>query len=546
MRPACSRHLTFTCSSQSGWHLGRRAEGQLTLRGKSFLPVLGQFVRLMPSVETPVGLVQQVRLTRSNNGTWLSTLLSLQELPADVIEYGARAPRVLAPALFVGEGYDNAETLESRLGEERVWIGRYLGRRNKSFEDLIAGLAARMWAYDAVFELVELKAQTVSTDKGVIDMTFRLVYPPHRDVNDDVLRIHPGFPLWDPDTDAAGDAPLRSSFCLPWLPPFSRLLDSDACTVYLAATEESIATLRAVSDKCWQNDSAKNVLLSAVAGGGKEVVARLIHCGRAKGAFKSITAGTQTWEEVRLPLLGQGMPAGPVLSRGLVEEAGGGTVLIDEVDKAGTEVRQALLRLIEADEFSRPGSGETIRLLADTRPLYVFAGSGQGKAGRNRSGTAIRQRIELEPPPDFWQRIDTHIDIEHPLGPASNWQGSVPQEAKDALRKFVGLFMRRARDSYFCASYNPYSPYSTDKLLRLSANVVMGRVRQKWEDAVSALFTAFLAPYKNQKLSQPPSIRDIRRKAGEWVIWLCTVARVQELPTDLTEPCRQLVASPGL
>lgn len=88
---------------------------------------------------------------------------------------------------------------------------------------------------------------------------------------------------------------------------------------------------------------------------------------------------------------------------GAIFKALRGTLIIDELDKANDKVRAMLLRFLESDEVSVPGTSIVLKIPEEMRPLYVFAGSKTKK-----------EFLQLGPI-DFWSRITHIVEMQHPL-----------------------------------------------------------------------------------------------------------------------------------
>ena len=89
---------------------------------------------------------------------------------------------------------------------------------------------------------------------------------------------------------------------------------------------------------------------------------------------------------------------------GLILQAFGGALFIDEIDKTNKDIRDLLLRVLESDEITVPDSSQILKIPKERIPLYIFAGS------------MNRQSMFQESPPDFWTRISHVIEVAHPLG----------------------------------------------------------------------------------------------------------------------------------
>jgi DNA-binding NtrC family response regulator len=112
-----------------------------------------------------------------------------------------------------------------------------------------------------------------------------------------------------------------------------------------------------------------SVLITGESGTGKELVARAIHNmgSRAKAPFIAVSVGAIPEALIESELFGheKGAFTGTAGTRiGYFEQAGNGTILIDEIGELSPQTQVKLLRVLQQREFSRLGSGRAIPLRA--------------------------------------------------------------------------------------------------------------------------------------------------------------------------------------
>jgi hypothetical protein len=186
--------------------------------------------------------------------------------------------------------------------------------------------------------------------------------------------------------------------------------------------------------------SARAVLLIAPPGSGKEGLSAALHnCRQPKGGDLIVVslAGLDESQaaqllfhldyrdlEARLDSAGH-TPAAAFrvkLSDGAFFKAVRGTLVIDELDKVQDSVRSMLLRVLENDDVTVPGTAVTIRIPSEVRPLIVFVAS-------KPRGEVLQLR-----PIDFWSRITHLVEMQHPLALGENTDRM--RVAEDYIRIF--------------------------------------------------------------------------------------------------------------
>ena len=122
-------------------------------------------------------------------------------------------------------------------------------------------------------------------------------------------------------------------------------------------------------------DSAVTLLIEGESGTGKTVLARAIHeqSSRAAGPFIAVNCGAVPASLLESELFGhvRGAFTGAVKDReGKFEAASGGTIFLDELGTASTDLQVKLLRVIEDGRFERVGESTTrevdVRVIAAT------------------------------------------------------------------------------------------------------------------------------------------------------------------------------------
>jgi DNA-binding NtrC family response regulator len=168
---------------------------------------------------------------------------------------------------------------------------------------------------------------------------------------------------------ADADSPIISVETQPdprgWMAEEGRLLDTRTVVV-APAMREVFSLARQLAE------AMIPVLIQGETGTGKEVVARAIHSGGARrdGPMRCLNCSAIPDQLIESVLFGheRGAFTGAVRqSRGLFEEASGGTVLLDEVGELAPNAQAVLLRVLETKRITRVGSSDEIEV--DVRVL---------------------------------------------------------------------------------------------------------------------------------------------------------------------------------
>ena len=142
--------------------------------------------------------------------------------------------------------------------------------------------------------------------------------------------------------------------------------------------------------------TGSRVMITGPAGSGKEVVARLVHkrSRRADGPFVTLNCATLRPDRMEIELFGSDQAGeGGRRKIGVLEQAHGGTLLLDEVADMPMETQGKIVRVLQEHTFVRHGGGNRVevdvRVIASTnRDL-----AGEIEAGRFRQDLFYRLNV---------------------------------------------------------------------------------------------------------------------------------------------------------
>ena len=167
------------------------------------------------------------------------------------------------------------------------------------------------------------------------------------------------------------------------------------------------------------SDSRAAVLISGESGTGKELVARAIHNNgtRSTERFVAVNCGALTETLLESELFGhvKGSFTGAIANkRGIFEQAGEGTVFLDEISETSASLQVKLLRVLQEREVVPVGGTEAIKVGA-----RVIAASNSdleklSASGAFRGDLLYRLNvIQLHLPPLRERREDIHLLVAH-------------------------------------------------------------------------------------------------------------------------------------
>ena len=185
------------------------------------------------------------------------------------------------------------------------------------------------------------------------------------------------------------------------------------------------------------------VLIQGESGTGKELVARALHAAspRAGGPFLPVDCGALAEGLLESELFGHARGAftgAQGARRGLLEEASGGTVFLDEIGDVGPNLQARLLRVLQEGTVRPVGSNEArpidARVVAATNKDLEEA----VRAGRFREDLFWRLAVvTIRIPPLRERREDVSLLAEHFAAKHGRGQASISPPARDLLAAYA-------------------------------------------------------------------------------------------------------------
>jgi two-component system nitrogen regulation response regulator NtrX len=203
----------------------------------------------------------------------------------------------------------------------------------------------------------------------------------------------------------------------------------------LIGSSQAILQLRLAIERVAPTGS--RVLFSGPPGSGKEVAARLLHkrSKRATGPFVVLNCATMHPDRLESELFGQERDGEGAAKIGFLEQAHGGTLLLDEVADMPLETQGKILRVLQEQTFERVG-GKT-RVEVDVRVIASTARDLQSEmtAGRFRQDLFYRLNVVPMRLPPLKERRDDIVDLlEYFMARASEQTGLPARRlAEDAV-----------------------------------------------------------------------------------------------------------------
>jgi DNA-binding NtrC family response regulator len=177
-----------------------------------------------------------------------------------------------------------------------------------------------------------------------------------------------------------------------------------------------------------------SVLVTGESGTGKELIARAIHNlgSRAKQPFVAVSCGAIPETLIEAELFGheKGAFTGTVGAReGYLEQAGEGTLMLDEIGELSPSTQVKLLRVLQQREFSRLGSSKLIPL----RARLIFA------THADLSELVTQGKFRL----DLFYRINV-VKVNAP--PLQERVEDIPHIAMHFLRQYSEIYQKLVED----------------------------------------------------------------------------------------------------
>ncbi len=209
-----------------------------------------------------------------------------------------------------------------------------------------------------------------------------------------------------------------------------RLEDEGSCDQMIGSSPQMQQVYQLVN--CVANLNA-SVLVTGESGTGKELIARAIHNtgSRASRPFVAVSCGAIPETLIESELFGheKGAFTGTVGAReGFFEQAGDGTIFLDEIGELSLYTQVKLLRVLQQREFSRLGSNRLIPLKA----RLIFAT--HQDLGEMVAQGKFRQ--------DLFYRINV-MRIDSP--PLQEHAEDIPQIAGHFLRRYTEMYQKPIR-----------------------------------------------------------------------------------------------------
>jgi two-component system nitrogen regulation response regulator NtrX len=201
----------------------------------------------------------------------------------------------------------------------------------------------------------------------------------------------------------------------------------------LDGTSVAINTVRATLKRVAPTGS--RVMITGPAGVGKEIAARMIHnwSPRASAPFIVLSAAMMSPERVEEELFGS--EQGGVSRPGLLEQAHGGTIFLDEIADMPATTQAKILRVLTDQSYTRVGGQRPVKV--DVRVLSATSRNLADEISAGRFREDLYYRLNVVPvriPPLRERREDIPELVNHFLARfAAERRISTPELSKEAI-----------------------------------------------------------------------------------------------------------------
>lgn len=168
----------------------------------------------------------------------------------------------------------------------------------------------------------------------------------------------------------------------------------DLTTSDMIGTSAAMRNLRNQLDKVTKSNG--RVMLTGPSGAGKEVAARYIHANsnRASAPFVSVSSATIEPDRMEEVLFGREI-AGRGIDKGLLEQAHGGVVYLDEVADMPPGTQSKILRVLVDQTFVRVGGSDKVRV--DLRVISSTTRELRSEIAAGRFRQELYDRLNVVP-----------------------------------------------------------------------------------------------------------------------------------------------------
>lgn len=162
----------------------------------------------------------------------------------------------------------------------------------------------------------------------------------------------------------------------------------------MIGSSHAFRNFKAQLDKVTKSNG--RVMLTGQPGSGKEIAARYIHQNspRANGPFITVSLATIEPDRMDEALFGRETAAG-VVEKGLLEQAHGGILYLDEVADIPPETQARLVRLLSEQQFSRIGRSDKVRV--DVRVISSTTRDLRAEIAAGRFRQELYDRLNVVP-----------------------------------------------------------------------------------------------------------------------------------------------------